>query len=141
MGFLDRLFGTQQHPELDPSSETAQRLDELGEPLKNLAHDLRDKLEVVMGESGTFVFVGKPPKQFGVMWLEDGKLVNFKEYAEKNKLSSKELNQLIERMKSAYTRHIDEERFSATLEDREVVVHPSNQFEHEMEKIINSVSH
>ncbi|PLX46008.1 MAG: hypothetical protein C0609_01725 [Deltaproteobacteria bacterium] len=141
MGFLDRLFGEPQYPELDPSSDTAQRLDKLGEPIKTLAHDVRDKLEVVMGDSGTFVFVGKPPKQFGLMWLEDGKLVNFKEYAEKKELSSKELNQLIERMKAAYTRHIDEERFSTTLEDREVIVHPSGQFEHEMERIIDSVSH
>ena len=141
MGFMDRFFGGPKYPELDPSSDTAHRLEKLGDPLKSLAHDINDKLEVVMGESGTFVFVGKPPKEFGVMWIEDGKMRNFKDFAEQNHLDSKKLNALIERMKLSYTRHSDEERFSTKVADKEIVIHPSDHFEREMEKIIGSVSH
>lgn len=141
MGFLDRFFGGSKYPELDPSSETAHRLEEFGDPIKHLAQDIHDRLEVVMGGDGVFVFVGKPPKQFGVMWIENGEVKNFKQLVEEEHLDSKKLNTLIDRMKSAYTRHIDEERFSMKMADRELVIHPSDQFEHEMEQIISSATH
>ena len=51
------------------------------------------------------------------------------------------MSALIDQMRKAYERHMDESRFCTKVADREVVVHPSVQFETEMEQILQTVSH
>ena len=141
MGFLDRFMGGPKYPELDPSSDVARQLDKFGEPVKKVAGDVKDRLEVVTGEDGAFIFIGKPPKQFGVMWVEGTEVKNLKTLAQAKQLDASTLNSIVEKMRSCYQRHNDEQRFVAHMADREVVVHPSDEFEHEMEAIIDNVSH
>ncbi len=140
MGFLGKLFQGTKYPELDPQSEAARMFDQLGEPMQKLAKDVNDRLEVIVGHDGAYVFIGKPPKAFGVMWIENGQMKNLRSLAEEKHLEPKVVEALVEKMRRAYSRHDEDGRFSTKVGDREVVVHPSDQFEHELEGILQEVS-
>lgn len=141
MGFLDKFMGGPKYPELDPSSDAARQLDKFKDPMSKVAADVKDRLEVVTGEDGAFIFIGKPPKQFGVMWVQDSQVMNLKTLAQAKHLDASALNAIVEKMRGAYQRHNDEQRFVAHMANREVVIHPSDEFEHEMEAIVDDVSH
>jgi hypothetical protein len=141
MGFLDKFFGGTKYPELDPGSEAARQLDKFGEPVKKVAKDIKDRLEVVTSDNGAFIFIGKPPKQFGVMWVDGSEVMNLKALAKAKSLDASTLNAMVEKMRRAYERHNSEERFVAHMADREIVIHPSDEFEHEMEAIVDNVAH
>jgi hypothetical protein len=80
MGILGKLFsGKQDYPSLDSSDPAAMQLESVRPPLEKLAAETNDPLEVVPAEDSVYVFIGKPPKKFGIAWIEDGdKIVNFK---------------------------------------------------------------
>ena len=143
MGFFDRLrSGQQKFPALDPQSESFRRFNELGDQVGTIVREVPDPLEVVMGDHGTaVVFIGKPPKRFGVMLIENNQVKNLKDMATEKGLSPEKMSALIDQMRKAYERHMDEGRFSTQVADRQVVVHPSEQFENEMEQILQTVSH
>lgn len=141
MGFLDKFLSTFKYPELDQTSDAAMRLQRVREPLRDLLHDVKDRMEMVVGEEGTFIFIGKPPKQFGVVWVEDGQVMNLKELAAEHHLDASAMQAMIDQMRRVYERHNHESRYTATLEEREVVVHPSDAFEHEMEEIVSQLQH
>ncbi|MCF8178823.1 MAG: hypothetical protein K9J74_09980, partial [Sulfuritalea sp.] len=88
MGLLDRWFGsTTNYPPLPQDNEAQARLDEVKSQLEELAHRVPDHLEVVPAEHEAFVFLGKPPKRFGIAWIHDGKVSGLKELAADNDLS------------------------------------------------------
>jgi hypothetical protein len=37
---------------------------------EKLAGETKDPLEVVPAEDSVYIFVGKPPKKFGIAWIE-----------------------------------------------------------------------
>ena len=75
------LGGKQNYPLLDSSTPAARQLESVRPPLEKLADETKDPLEVVPAEDSVYIFVGKPPKKFGIAWIEDGeKIVNFKSF-------------------------------------------------------------
>jgi hypothetical protein len=91
-----------------------------------LAEKTNDPLEIVPAEDSVYIFIGKPPKKFGIVWIEEGdKIINFKSLAEEKGLSPNSLLQLSEDLKKAYIAHQDEPRYVTQISDREVVVIPS----------------
>jgi hypothetical protein len=55
-------------------------------PLEKLAEKTNDPLEIVPTENSAYIFVGKPPKKFGALWIENGdKIVNFRSLADERK--------------------------------------------------------
>jgi hypothetical protein len=127
MGILDKFLGPKHdYPSLDTSAPAAKQLESVRSPLKKLADETKDSLEVVPAEDTVYVFVGKPPKKFGIAWIEDGeKVVNFKSLVEEKGLSPISLQRLSEELKKAYTAHQEEPRYLTTIGDHEVVVIPS----------------
>jgi len=95
-------------------------------------------LEVIPGEETAFFFIGKPPKKFGVAWVgKDGKIINFKSLVEEKGLSMISLEKLSDRLKQLYIRHQEDPRFSTTIQDKQVVVTPSNTLENDIKKVID----
>ena len=127
MGFLGKFFGGKHdYPSLDRSTPAAKQLESVRSPLEKLADETKDPLEVVPAEDSVYVFVGKPPKKFGVAWIEDGhRIVNFKSLVEEKGLSPTSLQRLSEDLKQAYIAHQDKPRYVTRISDREVVVIPS----------------
>jgi hypothetical protein len=78
---------------------------------------------VVPADDSVYVFIGKPPKKFGIAWIEDGdKIVNFKSLVDEKGLSPDQLQNLSEELRKAYIAHQDKPRYTTNIRDREVVV-------------------
>jgi len=126
---------------VEPGSDAAKLINQYHAELSLIAAEVKDRMEVVVGRDGAFIFVGKPPKQFGLMWIEGGSIKNLKEVAEERNMDQKSMLALVDRMRRAYMRHNDESRYAAKIAEREMVVHPSEHFEHEMEEIMAAATH
>ena len=124
MGILGRFFsGKHEYPPLDSSAPAAKHLESVLPPLEKLAGEIRDPLEVVPAEDSVYVFYGKPPKKFGVAWVEGGeKIVNFKSLVDEKGISPTSLEQLSEELRKTYIAHQDKPRFVTKIKDRDVVV-------------------
>jgi hypothetical protein len=127
MGFLSQLLGKKHdYPPLEPSDPAAARLEKVKEPLSRLAAEIGGPLEIVPSDERAFVFIGNPPKKFGVAWVDsEGRTHNFKSLVEEKGLSVVTLEKLSDELKAAYVRHEGESRFSASLGEHEIVVTPS----------------
>ncbi|NIV98656.1 hypothetical protein GWN26_05710, partial [Candidatus Saccharibacteria bacterium] len=96
-------------PPLDSSAPAAKQLDSVRPPLEKLAHETKDPLEIVLAENSVYIFVGKHPKKFGIVWIEDGdKIVNFKILVDEKGLSPTRIQHLSEELKKAYITHQDQ---------------------------------
>jgi hypothetical protein len=124
MGILGKIFGGKHdYPSLDSSVPAAKHLEAVRPPLEKLAEETKDPLEIVPAEDSVYIFVGKPPKKFGIAWIEDGeKIVNFKSLVDEKGLSPTNLDHLSEELRKAYIAHQDKPRYVTRIKDREVVV-------------------
>ncbi|MDX1764567.1 MAG: hypothetical protein R3231_09625 [bacterium] len=139
MGFLDGLFGKKQdYPPLEESSPAASRIGQMKEPLEKLTSEFSDDIEIVPTEQVAYAFIGKPPKKFGVAWVEaSGKINNFKTLVDEKGLSMPSLERLSNELKDAYIRSENESRYATTIADRKVVVTPSEAMASDIKKIID----
>ncbi len=98
MGILGKFFGGKHdYPSLDSSTPAAKQLESVRLPLEKLATETKDPLEVVPAEDSVYIFLGKPPKKFGIAWIEDGdKIINFKSLVDEKGLSPDSLQHLLE---------------------------------------------
>jgi hypothetical protein len=138
MGILGKFFGTKlDYPPLDSSDPAAKQLESVLSPLEKLAEKTNDPLEIVPAEETAYIFVGKPPKKFGILWIEEGdKIINFKSLADEKGLSPNSLLQLSDELKKAYIAHQDEPRYVTQVSDREVVVIPSTSLLNNLEGVV-----
>lgn len=142
MGLLGNLFGgeKQQHPALEPSNPVMPRLEKSRETLEGFAKRVNDKLEIVPGERGLYVFVGKPPKTFGIVWFHEGVESNFKILMKEHGLSPQKVQLLSDELREAYSRNQNEPRYEYTLAGRKVLVTPSKSLEQDVAAIIDRVA-
>lgn len=140
MGLLGNLFGGEKaHPQLEPSSDAARKLTKDREMLEGFAKRVQDKLEVVPAERGFFVFVGKPPGTFGIVWFHDGKEMNFKTAMKDHGLTAAKAQILSDDLRAAYTQHKEAPRYSWPLAGRTVTVTPDAGLAGDVQKIISQV--
>jgi hypothetical protein len=140
MGLLGRLFSsTPDFPAIDPSSTAAMRVAKVEGELHELAGKVRDTLEVVPAEQAAYVFIGKPPKKFGLAWIHDGKVSGLNTLVEEHGLKPSEVGAVVDRLKAAYERNMDVSRYTAKVQDVDVVVTPSGKLEKEVHEIIDGI--
>lgn len=142
MGFFSNLFHkTPDYPELASDSPAAKRLAEVREQLKELANDVSDPLEIVPAEHAAYVFLGNPPKHFGLAWIHDGKVSGLNTLVKEHGVDAADIEKLIDDLRSAYEKHQDDAHFTTKIEDRTVVVTPSPEFEQEVHAIMENRLH
>ena len=142
MGMFDKWFGGKQdYPPLPADNEAMAKLDEMKAQLEELAKKVNDHLEVVPAEHEAYVYLGKPPKRFGIAWIHDGKLSGLKELVEESHLSQAEAQKLIVALGDAYEHASDAPRYSAELAGKKVVVIPSRGLGQEVHEIIEGAIH
>ena len=142
MGILDKLFGgNKDYPPLPQDNEAQTSLSQVKPQLEELAHRVPENLEVVPAEREAFVFVGKPPKRFGIAWIHEGKVSSLKELAEANKLSQLEVGKLVDKLGQAYEHAGETPRFSTEVGGKKTVVIPSKALEQEVRQIIEGAVH
>lgn len=142
MSLFGNLFSSKpDYPVIDPSSTAALRLTEIENQLGELAGQVKEPLEVVPAEHAAYVFIGKPPKRFGLAWIHDGKISGLNTLVEEHDLKPLEVEKLLDQLRGAYERNADVSRFCTTVQDRDVVVTPSDKLEKEVHEIIDKVVH
>lgn len=142
MSLFGNLFGSKpDYPDIDPGSPAASRINAVKSQLDELAGQVKDPLEIVPSEHAAYVFIGKPPKKFGLAWIHDGKIIGLNNLVEEHGLKPLEIEKLLDQLREAYERNADVKRFCTTLHDRDVVVTPSAKLEEEVHKIIDKVVH
>ncbi|MGD9247405.1 MAG: hypothetical protein PVI60_05575 [Desulfobacteraceae bacterium] len=139
MGFFNKLFQAKKAlPELDENSPYARYLEEMQDPLKKLVSDTPDRIEVIPSQKRAFAFIGKPPKRFGVAWVDkNGEIVNFKRLVEEKGLPADQLEKLSVRLREIYINHKSEPRYYTLIQDKQVVVTPSEPLLAEVEEVID----
>jgi hypothetical protein len=142
MGIFGNLFGGKQdYPPLPADTEAMAKLDEMKVQLEELAKKVNDHLEVVPAEHEAYVYLGKPPKRFGIAWIQDGKLSSLNELVGEGHLTQAETQKLIGKLGRAYEHASDAPRYSAELAGKKVVVIPSRGLGEEVHEIIEGAIH
>ena len=141
MSVFSRLFGRNlDYPPLEESNPAAQQLAAIREPLQKLASEVSDPLEVVPSEGTAYVFVGKPPKKFGLAWIHDGKVSNFKTLIEEKGVQPSALESIVERLTEAYQRSGGATRYMSSIGDKQFVVTPNADLEKTVHEIMDKVA-
>jgi hypothetical protein len=138
MAILGKIFGGKpDYPLLESSTPAAKQLETVRSPLEKLANETNDPLEVVPAEDSAYIFLGKPPKKFGIAWIEGGdKIVNLKSLVDEKGISPDNLNHLSEELRKAYIAYQDKPRYVTRISDREVVVIPSTSLLNNLKNVV-----
>ena len=142
MGMLDKLFGGgQEYPPLPTDNPAMKELDDLHEELEALSRRVREKLVIVPDQHAAYVFMGKPPKHFGVAWIHDGRVSSLKDLAEENNLSPAMIDNLVDELREAYTHASEAPRYTTHIGRKDVVVIPSDSLKDEVHQIFEETIH
>ena len=142
MSLFGSLFSSKpDYPAMDPASAAASRIAAIETQLGELVGQVKEPLEVVPAEHAAYVFIGKPPKKFGLAWIHNGEISGLNTLVEEHGLKPLEVEQVLDRLRDAYERNAEVNRFCTTVQDRDVVVTPSVKLETEVHEIIDKVVH
>ena len=142
MSIFDRIFASSKgYPTLVEGSLAASRIEKIREQLESLSKKVHKPLEVIPGEEGSYIFIGKPPKDFGIVWIEGDKLHNLKTLAEEQGIKPEELKTISDNLKKIYEANQEDERFTAKLGRKSIVVTPSEEFRNQVSAAIRQVTH
>lgn len=136
MGFFSRK---PKYPVLDPNSPVARQIQEVEVPLKALVQQVSDTLEVVPADGNAYVFLGKPPKKFGVAMIEEGVVQSFVTVAKEKGLNPAQIMTLNEKFRDAYEQNMDAERFQTNVAGKDIVVIPCQPLAQEVAQIVSSI--
>jgi len=140
MGFFDGLRARkEEYPPLDPNSEAAARLSQHLANLEDLAKRAKDRLEAVPSDRGLYVYMGKPPKKFGVVWYENGEEHSFISVMKNHGLTSLQMQQLSDELRDVYSTHQDRPRYTCPLKQQEIVVSPDESLARDVERVIGEI--
>ena len=128
-----------KYQELEDNHPASKQLSAVETPLKELIGEVSDPLEIVPADRHAYVFIGKPPKKFGVAVLEEGSYQNFVALAKEKGLGDPKILSLIEKLGDAYRENQDTERFKKTVSGKDVVVIPCQKLGSQVARIIESV--
>ena len=140
MGLFGKLFSSKpDFPSIDPDSTAAARVAKFEQELHDLAEDVKQPLEVVPAQHAAYVFIGKPPKRFGMAWIDDGKVKGLNTLVKEHGLKPAEAAKVVDRLREVYERNNDVNRYTATVKDVDIVVTPSERFENEVHEVIDTI--
>jgi len=127
------------YPELSEEHPAAEQIESIKAPLEKLVGQVSDPLEVVPADNHGYVFIGKPPKKFGIALLEEGSFKNFVALAKEKGLGDPKILSVIESLGDAYKKNQDSDRYKITVAGKDVVVTPCRELETQIEQIVQSV--
>ncbi|MEJ2197006.1 MAG: hypothetical protein P8X54_00330 [Desulfuromonadales bacterium] len=127
------------YPELGDDSPVAEQINEVEGALKTLMNQVSDPLEVIPADNQAYVFIGKPPKKFGVAVIEGGAVQSFVAAAKEKGLEPVKIQKLNEQFRDAYIQNQDAQRYKASIAGKEIVVTPCAELAREVSQIMGSM--
>lgn len=143
MGMFSKLFGGgKEYPPLDSSTPGIERLGKFRSRLEPFVSKVSDNLEVVPADSAAYLFIGKPPGMFGIAWFpaDDDREHNFKTLMKDKGLSQRRIQMLSDKLREAYVRSEEAQRYSAMISNRKVLVTLSEALAEDVHRIIQEVA-
>lgn len=139
MGLFGKMFGQdKQYPELAGNSAAASRLAAIRGDLEKLVKDISDPMEVIPTDEGAYVFIGKPPKRFGIAWIEGGEVKSFQTLMKEHGMTGQEVAKVSDELRDVYVKHHEgTEHYRASIANRDIVVTPSAPLEHDVREILS----
>ena len=139
MGFFDKIFGgKKEYAPLDQTSAAARQLENLQKPLADFIQKTDDTIEVIPSDNTAYIFLGEPPKRFGITWIEqDGSVHNFKSLVEDKGVSEIKLQRMVGKLREAYIESKTTERNSTTISGKQVVIAPCADLAKNIEQVIH----
>lgn len=141
MGFLSSVFGEKKsaHPPLDRDSVAGRRIAQRQLELEAFIRKVKDRVELVPAQETTYVFVGKPPGSFGVVWIAGGREQSLKSRMQEHGLSAADAQIVSDQLREVYRAHLNEERFQMEIGGTTVLVTPSDQLAADLRRVIDAV--
>lgn len=140
MGFFDKFKSKDiEYPALDQSSPAAQALGSLKNPLESFAAQVKDPLEIVPSGDSAYVFVGKPPKVFGFVWVKKDTVFNMKKVVAEKGIPVTEFQLLSDEIRDVYIKNQATDRFKANIGGKSIVVIPSENLARELENVVRKI--
>ena len=143
MSLFGNLFSgrTPDYPPLDHNSRAGKKVAEVEDEILELMRKVSEPLEVVPSDHAAYVFIGKPPKKFGLAWIHDGKVSGLNTLIEEHGVTPAEVEKALDQLREAYARHHDAAHFTTTIDEKNIVVTASDALEHEVHDIIDGIVH
>ena len=140
MGFLDKIFGEKKpdFPPLGADHPAAQKIESIAPQLNSLAQQVSDPMEVVPEEDSAIIFIGHPPKKFGVALIEEGTVKNFRSLVEG--MPPTNITLLSDKLRDVYQATVSEPRFVAEVGKKQVVVTPSSTVAQKVREVFSEMS-
>jgi hypothetical protein len=135
MGFFNKK---PNYPELAEDTPAAKQIHAIEGSLKDLIDQISDPLEIIPAEGHAFVFIGKPPKRFGMAMLDD-KVHSLGAAAREHGVDQRQLHQVTEKLRDAYQHCQDAPRYKTSIGGKAVVVTPSQQLAQEVTDITRNI--
>ena len=135
MGFFSKKVN---YPELAEDTQAAKQIQAIEGSLKELIGQISDPLEVIPADGHAFVFIGKPPKRFGIAMIDDS-VHSLGAAAREHGIDQLELQKINEKLRNAYLHCQDAPRYKTSVDCKEVVVTPSPQLVEEVSEITKSI--
>ena len=126
------------YPELAEDTQAAKQIHAIEGSLKELIGQISDPLEIVPTDGHAFVFIGKPPKRFGMAMVDDS-VHSLGAAAKENGIDQIQLQKINEKLRNAYLNCQDAPRYSTRVNGKTVVVTPSEELAKEVSEITNSI--
>lgn len=143
MGIFGKLFGggEPELPALDPASAGAQNLEKFKPQITELVGKINDRYEVVPSGNAAYVFLGKPPGMFGLAWFLEGDKEehNFKKLMAKRGLPQRKMDNMLNKVRAAYTEAEAVPRVSTQIGGRKVIVLASDSLADKLHTILHSL--
>ncbi|MBU0728562.1 MAG: hypothetical protein KKE17_15580 [Proteobacteria bacterium] len=136
MGFLDKIFGAKKqtfHSSVNPGIPEVKSTNAL---IGELSEQLSEPLEVVPDDDCAFVFIGNPRQELNMAWIEKGNIHNLQNLADSKGMGQDQFAGMVDKLKEAYQRSEDHQRFTSNIGGKEVVITPSFALAGEVKQII-----
>ena len=128
------------YPELDSGNPAADQVHDFEDQLQDLMGQIKVPIEVVPAQDHAYVFIGKPPKNFGVAMIQDGAFQSFLASAREKGLDQAKIQKLNNQFRDAYMHNVDAQRFKTSVAGKEIVVTPSSKLDQEVGDIFRSMN-
>ena len=142
MGLLGKIFGEKNElPPLNPSIPGAEKLELHRSLVEPFIKRVNDKLEIIPVSDAVYVFIGKPPGMFGVVWFEknDPKEHSFKTLMAEKGLQQVQIQLLSDRLRDVYVRHQQAPRYASTIAGKNVTITLDEGLANEVHNVIQVV--
>ncbi len=142
MSLFSKLFGgTPDYPPLPPGSPLGARIHDLDEQLTELTEKVNQPLEVLPLPNAAYVFIGKPPKKFGMAWVHDGEVSGFQALVQEQGVSPAAVEDVVTKLQDAYSAAEDAKRFTTQVGGGTVVVTDAPALTAQVDSLVRELIH